>query len=491
MKTIFQFVFPLLALACLFGCASYENKARDLRGHWQSGRFVEAGGVAESALQGADEDDVLLWQLERGATLRASGNAAEAVSMYEQAAVTVARWEETPEVLLSNEALAALTNLSVLPYRGRSSDVIMLHTYRALAFLESDQIDTARVALNAAYQAQRDAVDRNARAIENAQKEAEQNAVDVNGLASQSGLDQALEAEKAKLSGVRVLADYVNPFATWLHGIYFLHTGTDSSDSERARVSLSRVAEMYPENPYLEPDKALAENGVSSEIPLTYVVFESGCAPILGAVRVDTAIPVPTGRGYSTLMPISIALPKLVLSSEKKYWCIPFLVSGAYSTGDASPTAVPALSVNGAPASEICDMNSVVRTDFENAYPAILTRTLITAFLKSATAAALNAVSQEYARNDGSAGSALVSLATMIGSTIYTYASTDADLRCWQTLPQNFSVVRIETPESRRIAVNIGGRSLDVELRPGKINLVVVKTTREHGPIVVSQSVLK
>ena len=456
-----------------------------MRGHWLSGRFAEAGGVAESALQGADEDNVLLWQLECGSTLRASGNASEAVLMYEQAAGTVARWEETPDVLLSNEALATLTNLSVLPYRGRSSDVIMLHTYRALAFLESGQVDTARVALNAAYQAQRDAVDRNARAIENAQKEAEQNEVDVNGLMRQSGLENTLEAEKANLAGVRVLADYVNPFSTWLHGIYFLHTGTDGSDSERARVSLSRVAEMYPENPYIKPDKSLAE------VPLTYVVFESGCAPILGTVRVDTAILVPTGRGYSTLMPISIALPKLVLSPEQKYWCIPFLASGAYATGNANPTAVPALSVNGVPASEICDMNSVVRTDFENTYPTILTRTLITAFLKSATAAALNAVSQEYARNDGSAGSALVSLATMIGSTIYSYASTDADLRCWQTLPQNFSVARIETPETRRITVNVGARSLDVELRPGKINLVVVKTTREHGPVVVSQSVLK
>lgn len=491
MKAPFKFAFALLAVAALSGCASYENNARDLRGHWTGGRFAEANTVAGTALQSSGENELLLWQLERGSTLRACGNAAAASGEYEKAAAIVSRWEETPDILLSRETLATLTNLSALPYRGRSSDVIMLHAYRALAFLESGNIDSARVALNAAYQAQRDAVGRNAKEIENAQAEAKENSVDVGSLLQQSGLGKTLEAEKAELASVRVLADYVNPFATWLHGIYFLHTGTDGADSERARVSLSRVAKMYPKNPYIAPDEKLAGENAPAEKPLTYVVFESGCAPIIGTTRVDTAISVPTGRGYWTLMPISIALPKLVLSAEQKYWNLPFFASGAYVVDDATPEGLPPLSANGVPASEICDMNSVVRTDFDNAYPAILTRTLITAFLKSAAAAALNAVSQEYAQRDGSTESALISLATMIGSAVYTYASTDADVRCWQTLPQNFSIVRMETPASRRVTVNVGARSREVELLPGEINLVVVKTTHEHGPLVVSQAVLK
>ena len=238
-KAPFRFVFALLAVAALSGCASYEDNARDLRGHWTGGRFAEANTVAGMALQSAGENELLLWQLERGSTLRACGNAAEASGEYEKAAATAARWEETPDVLLSSETLATLTNLSALPYRGRSSDVIMLHAYRALAFLEAGNIASARVALNAAYQAQRDAVVRNAKEIENAQAEAKENSVDADALLQQSGLDKTLEAEKAELASVRVLADYVNPFATWLHGIYFLHTGTDGSDSERARFALA------------------------------------------------------------------------------------------------------------------------------------------------------------------------------------------------------------------------------------------------------------
>ena len=141
----------------------------------------------------------------------------------------------------------------------------MLHTYRALGFLEAGQVDAARVALNAAYQAQRDAVERNAKEIENAQREAEESAVNIPSLLTESGLDEKLEQQKQALADVRVLADYVNPFTTWLHGIYFLHAGTDGADAERARVSLKRVSEMYPENNYIRSDLDLAETGKSSQ----------------------------------------------------------------------------------------------------------------------------------------------------------------------------------------------------------------------------------
>lgn len=474
----------------LSGCASYEKDATELRRHWQDGRFYEANEVAGTALKKSDSDDLLLWQLERGSTLRACGNAAEASAEYEQAAASVARWNETPEVLLSKEALATLTNLSALPYRGRSCDIIMLHAYRALSFLESGKIDAARVALNAAYQAQRDAVERNAEEIASAQREARENSVDVDSIFRKSGLSEKIREEKTALSDVRVFSDYVNPFATWLHGIYFLHTGTDASDSERARVSLSRVAEMYPENPYVAPDETLAEQGGGNAVSLTYVVFESGCAPTIGTVRADVMLVVPVGKNTVPVL-VSIAFPKLAVSPERRYWCVPFIASGNYISGDVKPNRVPALSVNGVPASEICDMNSVVRTDFDNAYPAVLTRTIVSSVLKSAATVALGAASQEYARRDGSVESVFIALATMLGSNIYSYASTSADVRCWQTLPQNFSIVRMETPEDRNLTIKVGGRSREIALLPGTVNLVVVKTTREHGPIVISQAVLK
>lgn len=491
MKLFFPISF-LAAVGVLSGCASYEDDAQKLRAEWARGNFAAAAAVAGTALEEADGNDRLLWQMERASTLRALGNAEEASSAFEAAAGTLAHWNETPEILLSREALAGLTNLSALPYRGRGSDAVMLHAYRALSFLEAGNSDSARVALNAAYQAQRDAVERNAENIENARKEARENAVDVSAALESSGLDKQLARQEKDLAGVRVLADYVNPFATWLHGVYFLHAGTDGADAERARVSLSRVAAMYPKNEYVAADLQIASRGVPArDEALTYVVFESGLAPILGTVRTDTMLPIPIGNGNVTLMPVSIALPKLVLSDARKYWGVFPLVSGRYSQGSAEPEPVPALSANGAPALEVCDMNSVVRTEFDNAFPSVLVRTIVPAVLKSVASAAANAAALEYARRDGSAGSAIVALATIAASSVYTYASSGADVRCWQTLPQNFSVARVKTPASRRVSVRVGGRSRDVALLPGKVNLVCVKTTSEGGPLVVTQSVLR
>lgn len=490
-KRLPSFALSAIFALCLVGCSSYSDNARVLRENWRQGNFAEANAVAGTALEDADETDLLLWQLEHGTTLHAINETEKSSAEFERAAETVLFWEEQPEVLLSKEALAGLTNPTVLPYRGRSSDIIMLHTYRALDFLETGKTDSARVALNAAYQAQRDAVERNAEAIASAQKEAEDAAVDTQKALRKSGLDKKLADRKNALSEVRILADYVNPFTTWLHGIYFLNTGTDGSDFERAKVSLARVAEMYPENPYIAEDLECAKANTPEKAPLTYVIFESGLAPIIGEDRVDTILPLPLGGGDWTVMPFSIALPKLVLSDQRKYWLVFPFAAGSYTVGNANPTARPALAANDIPAAEICDMNSVVRTDFENAFPAILTRTIITATLKSAAAAALNAVGQKFADSNSNAGGVIVGLSTVLATTIYTSASTQADTRCWQTLPQNFSVVRMPTPQSRTLKIRVGSRVREVELRPGQVNLVHVKTTGETGPVLVRQSVLK
>lgn len=491
MKKILQFAGTFTAAVFFAGCSSYHTEAQDLRKHWATAQFEKADAVAESSLEDSSDNTRLLWQLERGATLRAVGKTAESVDVLEQANASALAWEDTPDVQLSREALAALTNLSAFPYRGRSSDLIMLHTYRALNFLETDKIAAARTALNAALQAQRDAVDRHAADIEKAQKEAKESNISVADISKKSGIREKLKQQNAALAEVRVLADYVNPFTTWLHGIFFLNTGTDNADIERARVSLKRVSSMYPENRYISEDLRLAEAGTQPTSPLTYVVFESGLAPIIGETRFDATLPIPYGRGYWVPTPISIALPKLVLSDQRRYWGLFPIVSGGGSQGDADPQRQPALSVNGVPAAEICDMNSIVRTDFDNAFAGILTRTIATAVLKAAASVALNSVATEYAKRDNSVGSAVVQLATIIGTTAYTYASSGADTRCWQTLPQNFSIARLATPASRKVVVRIAGRSREIDLLPGKINLVVVKTTTESGPPIISQSVLK
>ena len=460
----------MLAGAAFFGgcSADYSGRATDLRGAWQQGNFAAAERLVVEEVQGADEKDRLIWQLEHASVLRSQQRNAEAQVALDAAVATLESWDEQADFLISQETVATLSSLAALPYRGRGIDRIMLQTYRALNYLEAGKRDEARVALNAAFQAQSDAVENNRKHIEKAQASAAENEVDLVSLESLPSVAEALEKEKSGSSEFAAYADYVNPFTTWLHGIYFIHAGTDGADRERGRKSLERVAQMEPGNAFVRED--LVPQAAPASEALTYVIFEYGVAPTLVTSRIDEFFPFPVGNGNFTIAPFCIALPKL---------------SREHSAG------IPVMRANDISAQTLCDMNRAIKTDFENAYPAVLARTLTTAFLKTAAAVAANAAAEEYARRDGSTVAALVALGGMIATNAFAYASAEADLRIWQTLPENFSVVRLPTPESRRLQVEVAGHRVQVDLLPGKVNVVFVKAVGFALEPKVNQFILK
>ncbi len=449
-------------LACallLAGCSSYRNNAQKLRTSWQRANFQEAEEIAKKAEASAGDDDKLVWQLDFATTLRANGNIEESQKVFDAAADTVVQWDSKADVLLSKEIAASITNLNALPYRGRGMDRIMLHTYRALNYLESSQTDEARPALNAAFHAQSDALANNAKEIEAAQQAAQENSVNVSELESNPDIAQALENERAnsEANDIAVYTDYVNPFTTWLHGVYFLRTGVSDSDFERAKKSLQRVSQMIPQNSFVKEDLAecTSDNLGTKADETTYVIFEYGVAPNLGRSEINLLLPIPAGAGRITIVPVAISLPKL---------------TGFQQGG------IPLMTANGVPAQTICDMRSVVKTDFENSYPSILRRTLITAFVKSTASAAANIAATNYARRSGSAGAAVVAIGTMIGTSAYTLATSEADTRIWQTLPANYSIVKLKTPASREIDVSVAGRTVSVHVPEGQTTAVFVKS---------------
>ena len=165
-----------------------------MRGAWLRGDWEGAEKIAVAEAAAADENDRLVWELDAATLLRANGRDADARAALDKAAETVGEWDEKAETLLSKEASATLYNLTALPYRGRGSDRIMLHTYRALNFLETGRNDDARVALNAAYRAQTEAVEANAEAIEAARENAAKNEVDLEKLSKEPDVASKLRA---------------------------------------------------------------------------------------------------------------------------------------------------------------------------------------------------------------------------------------------------------------------------------------------------------
>lgn len=468
----------LATLAVLSGCNSYTSQTKGLSGAWKSGDMLAASEIAtKEATARANTRDAILWHLEHGAVLRAAGDLEGSNKAFDEAETKVNEWEEKAKVRVSAETGAILTNQSMLTYRGRAYDKVMMNTYKALNYLALNDYDSARVELNRALQRQRDAVDENAKRIEDAQEladKAKDGTIEVDeGTKQEYDVDRAMEDPKtgpaleAALaeanSRLGSYADYVNPFSVWLDGIYFSTVGYDNSDAERGRKSLERAATFNPSNVYLQQDFEVAEAVArGGSVPaVTYVIFETGMAPYRDELRID----IPTFIVTSSIGYVGAAFPRLKFND-------------LYNPGLA--VMADGQLLNTLPVS---NMDSVIARDFKNEWPSIVTKTLIS----TATKAIAQYAAQKAVENQDWK----VRLAVMAAGALTQAALNSADLRTWMTLPKEFQYARFPTPEDSTLTLSAGLQTTAVTIEPGKINVVYVRSITPEAPLIVSQFILQ
>ncbi len=412
--------------------------------------------------------------LEQGSIRRDRGDLQGSLESFDVADEAITKIDRDPDVSLSRETLAAFSNLNALPYRGTYADRIMLYTLRALNYLELGDADRARVELRRAYERQRTAVELNAEKLEAAQLAAQSSSqgggYDAQRAQQNPRFQAGLNSSYADLNQYRGYGEYANPFAEWLQGLYYLGEAADGSDIERGRKSLSRAAGMVPQNHFLELDRQMAERIAAGQPTpkTTWVVFATGTAPLRGEVRIDIPLFI-FGGGVDY---VGANFPRLVRNANY----------------------LPALAVRPVGADEItavqtellADMDSIVAEEFKNDLPVIITKTLIAAGTKAATAYALR---EAFDHHDDSL-TAIVRIAT----TIYQYAANQADLRTWGSLPKQYQVARLPTPDSGKItvaprsaAVARAAAPITIDLQPGEFNVVMVRSINTYSPLRISQ----
>lgn len=218
----------LLVMVCLgSGCACHLGQTASLRQHWLAGNFPLAAeqAVKDAEKRGAGKDAVI-WRLEEGAALRAAGQYEESNRAFDQAEERINQFEEAAKIKLGQEALAIVSNLAMLPYEGRAYDKVMMNTYKALNYVQLGDYEKARVEFNRALERQRDAVALNAARIERAQEQtkAQKQQVDLERVNSDQRLLAQLQANYADLDQMKAYADYVNPLAVYLDGLFSWHS---------------------------------------------------------------------------------------------------------------------------------------------------------------------------------------------------------------------------------------------------------------------------
>jgi hypothetical protein len=92
-------------------------------------------------------------------------------------------------------------------------------------------------------------------------------------------------------------------------------------------------------------------------------------------------------------------------------------------------------------------------------------------------------VAAQYAvENNDNSSNAILSLVT----TVYSYATTAADVRIWTSLPKNFQIARLPIPTDRLITIEPpGGESFPVEIPACKNALVYVRIPQKQTKQVI------
>ena len=446
------------------GCQTYEQQNRVIQ-YWHQGKLTSAAAEATKvANQNANNKDAIVWRLEQGDVLRGNGQYEASNKAFDQAQDRIDQYSQEARVKVGNEAGALLSNQANLPYTGRAYDGIMLNTYKALNYLQLGEPDKARVELIRAYQRQHDAVTDNQRRIEKVQGEAakSKDKATMDKAQADPKFKSQMQGAYTDLDNLKAYANYVNPFTVYLDGLFFMANAADASDLERAHKSLERVAGFASDNNYVKQDLATVDDLINGKPlpPTTYVIFETGCAPVRGQIRIDIPIIVTkvsyVGAAFPTLKPQGNYQPSLTVTAN----------------GTSQTTSL------------VAGMDSVIGLDFKNEMPVVITKTIAATVTKAVAAYAVNEAANQQ--------SSLLGFASQIGTAVAQVAVNIADTRTWTTLPKEFQVCRLSTPPDRKIELTVGGsQKTSVTIADGTVNIVYVKSINPVTPLLVTQMKLK
>lgn len=457
--------FPLAFLLVVFcsmllsGCVSYKNQTKKITEAYRSGEFDAAQKIlsekTRKKAKGENRDkgkDALLWRLEEATSFRTCQNLEESSALLTGADQMIREFEErSADTHLGQETLSAFSNPANIVYEGWTTDRIMASTYLGLDHIILGNSEQARIHLNKAYQRQQDAVRKNAKRIEKEQEE-----IKSNSQAAPAVQDSEVQSKTknlyTNLNTFEPVADYVNPFTSYLRGIFFLIYSTDTSDLEISRKALEQAASFAPNNKFLKEDLVLVEsllNGNSPSQNITYIIFENGQAPYLDETRIDLPLPIAGG-----IYPVSVAFPVFQTYPSQNN---SLRVTAENQTVETSLLA---------------NMDNIFAADFKAELPKIIARTIATVVIKQASSIAAN----QALKSSGNDVAQLIG-----GLAIYAAQATIniADTRSWTLLPHDFQVCHISTPADGvlHIAETQGHQAATLTLpNPKGHNLVYVKS---------------
>ena len=392
-----------------------------------------------------DGNDIILWGIEGGSLARNCFDYKKSNELFDKAEEEYKQNVDMDSIFDNTleQSSSILVNNNVNEYEGNIYERIMLNTYKALNFASLGDDANARVEFNRA-------LDRQRRAKEYYEEEIKQKKEELSQNNQHDKLEENKEAqdivykEYADLfNNFEAYPDFVNPFTTYISGIYFLLSG----DSIKARDLLKESLSMDSTNEQIKSDYELSKKYITSlkksKDNYAWIVYENG----KGMIKNETIINVPLFLFSRNVVYSGISLPKI------------FQRDSSYEY----------LDVNGERSFEICNMDSVIKTEFKKRFPFILTESLVNTISKTITQ------KQLYDSN---------ALAGFLG-VLYQTLTNRADVRSWTALPKNFQSLRVKLDGNPLEIKNNQGRIIKEILIPNDKNALIYVKSQEVGNDIV------
>lgn len=429
----------------LSGCATYTSTTEDMRNAWAAGNY----SLAEKELEelSDSDDDRIIKALNLGAIQRAKGDIKSSLQTLDGVYNEIQLPIDTLNKATEGVASIAL-NDTYTKYTGTHYDRVMLATYQVLNSAEVGDLERTAVEIRRLANFQQDAIDINAKLIaaDKARLEEYRKKLGIPECVSAEYQDQIKQLTAAKAPR------FTNPFSYWISGVIYSHIAQDTSDREYA-VSLFRLAREALGGPSYVVDSdfltanTVASNGLRGFGDVTYIIYETGSAPIKRQHKFD--LPLYLVNKY--IPHVSINLP--YLEEQASY--------AQYLDVEVGNKKLNL--------ETLVNFDALVQEEFQAQMPNILLRSVIRTTAKSLAEFAAAQASGEYA------------LYTHAAFSIYQLLTNDADLRIWSLLPKQIKVGKCLTPDSGRIIV--AGR--EVRLNKRGINFVFVKRTSISSPVYI------
>lgn len=464
LRTCWAFLLVLSSIV-LGGCQTLApaQKKADFNALYEAGDYRAAADAAVNAstqgIFGQRTKPELLWSLQAGAALTASGDFVTSNSVLD-AAEELAKAEDTESLGRKGVEMftTTLVNNNLNRYSPSVYDGVMINTYKALNNIFLQDHSSARIEFNRAADRQRRAEEHFSTRIKAQQlkkaKSKEQEDTDpaaspLNMAKSQEEAEKSIYESYPELQNWEVYPNFVNPYTDYLHGLFFLLASQDRDDYGKARDSLRRVAGMNPNNPAVKTDLMVVDKLIRGQWkkqnlnPAVWVIFENGLGPDIE----ELLVPIPLYLVSDKVEYSQIALPKLRTRGQ----AYPHLdlYAGKRKLASTAPLA---------------NIDRVVQTEFQAEFPYRVTEAVMSTLAKG--------LIQYKAREQAGLAGALV-------AGVYQATTTRADTRIWSALPKDVQVARLRPPADRKLTVSGPGMAtpLSIELPDTQFTIVYIKAT--------------